>query len=155
VLPARRPVNRKAFAPERPFMLKLPRSRMIRMQRGAVRLRVVGATQRAGLPLPVLRPGSCCSMVNRTVAAWLSVYRTTAPRLLWALKGCVLGPLEAALNPLGEIESLEITGGAKKLALTAASAVSATVQVMDLVVHALLQPANLDREADVAVKVTR
>ena len=67
--PARRPVKRNLLLPVRPLRVKLPRSVTMRVHLRARRLRVVGATQRARLPVPVLRPGCACCTVKRTVAA--------------------------------------------------------------------------------------
>jgi hypothetical protein len=82
--------------------------------------------------------------LNRTVAAVLRVKLTTVPSLLRGLSGRVLGPRTAALNVRGETDSLLIAGTATNVAVTLVSALSVTVQVVEAVAQAPLQPSNRD-----------
>ena len=66
----------------------------------------------------------------------------------------MLGPRTAALNVRGETDSLLIAGTATNVAVTLVSALSVTVQVVEAVAQAPLQPSNRDWPAGAALSTT-
>ena len=62
--------------------------------------------------------------------------------MLRGFSGNVLAPRAAALNVRGETDSLLIVGTAANVAVTLPAALSVTVQVVDVLAHAPLQPSN-------------
>src|SRR3954453_15645427 len=91
-----RPVNRNALAPAVPARENEPFPATVRVHAFALRLRLVGLTQR----FPLRRPLSRLATLNRTDAAWSSANVTRAP--VAVRKARALGPVRAARNFRGD-----------------------------------------------------